>query len=49
MGEDGKPERSGSSLWFMTESKDRHMVSEYWLSILRHDIKVENHFAQLIA
>lgn len=49
VGEDGKPERPGSSLWFMTESKDRHLVSEYWLSTLGHDIEVENHFAQLIA
>ncbi|KAH7389290.1 hypothetical protein DE146DRAFT_635022 [Phaeosphaeria sp. MPI-PUGE-AT-0046c] len=49
VGEDGKPERPGSSLWFMTESKDRHVVSEYWLSVLGHDIEVENHFAQLIA
>jgi len=47
--EDGKSERPGSSIWFMTESKDRHVVSEYWLSILGHDIEVENHFAQLIA
>ncbi|KAL6707206.1 hypothetical protein ACN47E_004753 [Coniothyrium glycines] len=47
--EEGKPERPGSSLWFMTESKDRHLVSEYWLSVLGHDIEVENHFAQLIA
>ncbi|KAH9876112.1 hypothetical protein J1614_003991 [Plenodomus biglobosus] len=47
--EEGKPERPGSSLWFMTESKDRHVVSEYWLSVLGHDIEVENHFAQLIA
>jgi hypothetical protein len=47
--EDGKPERPGSSLWFMTESKDRQVVSEYWLSVLGHDIEVENHFAQLIA
>ncbi|RAR11613.1 transcription factor jumonji aspartyl beta-hydroxylase [Stemphylium lycopersici] len=47
--EDGKPERPGSSIWFMTESKERHVVSEYWLSILGHDIEVENHFAQLIA
>ncbi|KAH8730084.1 hypothetical protein GQ44DRAFT_645094 [Phaeosphaeriaceae sp. PMI808] len=47
--EDGKPERPGSSLWFMTESKDRHIVSEYWLSVLGHDIEVENHFAQLTA
>ncbi|PVI07806.1 hypothetical protein DM02DRAFT_579675 [Periconia macrospinosa] len=49
VGEDGKPERPGSSLWFMTEHKDRHLVSEYWLSVLGHDIEVENHFAQLIA
>jgi len=47
--EDGKPERPGSSLWFMTETKDRHLVSEYWLSVLGHDIEVENHFAQLLA
>ncbi|KAF2269296.1 hypothetical protein CC78DRAFT_529518 [Lojkania enalia] len=47
--EDGKPERPGSSLWFMTETKDRHLVSEYWLSILGHDIEVEDHFAQLVA
>ncbi|KAI4630605.1 hypothetical protein J4E80_001543 [Alternaria sp. BMP 0032] len=47
--EDGKQERPGSSIWFMTESKDRHVVSEYWLSVLGHDIEVENHFAQLIA
>jgi hypothetical protein len=47
--EDGKPERPGSAIWFMTENKDRHIVSEYWLSVLGHDIEVENHFAQLIA
>lgn len=47
--EDGVPERPGSSIWFMTETKDRHLVSEYWLSVLGHDIEVENHFAQLIA
>ncbi|KAJ4365229.1 hypothetical protein N0V83_008847 [Neocucurbitaria cava] len=47
--EDGKSERPGSSIWFMTETKDRHLVSEYWLSVLGHDIEVENHFAQLIA
>ncbi|KAF2690860.1 hypothetical protein K458DRAFT_326781 [Lentithecium fluviatile CBS 122367] len=49
VGEGSKPERPGSSIWFMTETKDRHLVSEYWLSILGHDIEVENHFAQLIA
>lgn len=47
--EEGKPEHPGSSLWFMTETRDRHLVSEYWLSILGHDIEVENHFAQLVA
>ncbi|KAF2479854.1 hypothetical protein BDY17DRAFT_302797 [Neohortaea acidophila] len=46
---DGKPEKPGSSIWFMTESKDRHTVSEYWLSVLGHDIEVENHFAQVVA
>ncbi|KAH0386464.1 hypothetical protein KCU92_g2556, partial [Aureobasidium melanogenum] len=49
VGEDGKPERPGSSIWFMTESKDRNTVSEYWLSTLGHDIEVENHFAQVSA
>lgn len=49
IGEDGNPERPGSSIWFMTETKDRQVVSEYWLSVLGHDIEVENHFAQLIA
>lgn len=49
VGEDGKPERPGSSVWFMTESKDRNLVSEYWLSTLGHDIEVENHFAQISA
>ncbi|KAF7185390.1 C-module-binding factor A [Pseudocercospora fuligena] len=47
--DDGKAEKPGSSIWFMTESKDRHMVSEYWLSVLGHDIEVENHFAQVVA
>ncbi|TKA24777.1 hypothetical protein B0A50_05765 [Salinomyces thailandicus] len=47
--DDGKAERPGSSIWFMTESKDRHIVSEYWLSVLGHDIEVEDHFAQVVA
>lgn len=47
--DDGKAEKPGSSIWFMTESKDRHAVSEYFLSILGHDIEVENHFAQVVA
>ncbi|KAL8711366.1 MAG: hypothetical protein Q9220_004263 [cf. Caloplaca sp. 1 TL-2023] len=45
----GKPTKPGSSIWFMTESKDRHLVSEYWLSTLGHDIEVEAHFAQINA
>ncbi|KAK4693758.1 hypothetical protein P7C71_g3697, partial [Lecanoromycetidae sp. Uapishka_2] len=47
--EAGRPTKPGSSIWFMTETNDRHMVSEYWLSRLGHDIEVENHFAQINA
>lgn len=47
--QDGKPEKPGSSIWFMTESNDRQTVSEYWLSVLGHDIEVESHFAQVSA
>lgn len=47
--EEGKPARPGSSIWFMTETNDRHLVSEYWLSTLGHDIEVEKHFAQINA
>ena len=47
--ENGKPAKPGSSIWFMTETKDRHLVSEYWLSVLGHDIEVESHFAQINA
>ena len=47
--EHGKPCRPGSSIWFMTETKERHLVSEYWLSTLGHDIEVESHFAQINA
>ena len=49
VGEDGKATKPGSSIWFMTESKDRHLVSEYWLSSLGHDIEVEGHFASIDA
>lgn len=45
----GKPTKSGSSIWFMTETNDRHTVSEYWLATLGHDIEVESHFAQINA
>jgi hypothetical protein len=44
-----KGEKAGSSIWFMTESKDREVVSEYFLSMLGHDIEVESHFAQINA
>ena len=47
--EDGKPTKPGSSIWFMTEKDERHLVSEYWLSTLGHDIEVESHFAQINA
>ncbi|TWU78948.1 hypothetical protein ED733_008064 [Metarhizium rileyi] len=39
----------GSSIWFMTESKDREVVREYFLSMLGHDIEIEKHFAQVNA
>ncbi|KAJ5081428.1 hypothetical protein NUU61_009692 [Penicillium alfredii] len=47
--EHGKQTRPGSSIWFMTETKDRHAVAEYWMSFLGHDIDIEDHFAQLNA
>ena len=47
--EDGKPTKQGSSIWLMTESKERAVVAEYWLSKLGHDIEIENHFAQVNA
>ncbi|RDA86622.1 hypothetical protein CP532_1047 [Ophiocordyceps camponoti-leonardi (nom. inval.)] len=46
---DGEGERPGSSIWFMTESKDREVVREYFLSMLGHDIEIEKHFAQVNA
>ena len=46
---DAAEEKAGSSIWFMTESKDRAVVKEYFLSMLGHDIEVENHFAQINA
>lgn len=39
----------GSAVWFMTETKDRHVVSEYWMTVLGHDIDLEDHFAQIQA
>lgn len=45
--EDG--EKPGSSIWFMTETNDREVVREYFLSMLGHDIEIEKHFAQINA
>jgi len=47
--EASRGERQGSSIWFMTETKEREVVSEYFLSMLGHDIEVEKHFAQINA
>ncbi|KAL2819942.1 hypothetical protein BDW59DRAFT_119432 [Aspergillus cavernicola] len=47
--ENGKTTKPGSSIWFMTSSKDRRLVSEYWMSVLGHDINIEDHFAQINA
>ncbi|KAI5302949.1 hypothetical protein KEM56_000188 [Ascosphaera pollenicola] len=47
--EDGKPTQPGSSLWFMTESKERAQVSEFFRNVLGHDIETERHFAQINA
>jgi hypothetical protein len=47
--QDGNGEKEGSSIWFMTETKEREVVSEYFLSMLGHDIEVEKHFAQVNA
>lgn len=45
----GRGEQEGSSIWFMTETKEREVVSEYFISMLGHDIEVEKHFAQINA
>ncbi|KAI1653677.1 hypothetical protein F4813DRAFT_373692 [Daldinia decipiens] len=47
--EDKNGEKPGSSIWFMTETKDREVVREYFLSMLGHDIEIEKHFAQINA
>ncbi|RFU31873.1 hypothetical protein B7463_g4473, partial [Scytalidium lignicola] len=47
--QNGKNSKEGSSIWFMTETKDRALVSEFFLSILGHDIEIEKHFAQVNA
>jgi hypothetical protein len=46
---DENGEKPGSSIWFMTETKDREVVAEYFLSMLGHDIEIEKHFAQINA
>ncbi|KAH8693119.1 putative JmjC domain protein, partial [Talaromyces proteolyticus] len=45
----GKRTKPGSSIWFMTETSDHRLVSEYWSSVLGHDIDLEDHFAQISA
>jgi len=47
--ENGHATQQGSSVWFMTETKDRYAVGEYWAAILGHDIDLEDHFSQLRA
>ncbi|KAJ5150564.1 uncharacterized protein N7500_010753 [Penicillium coprophilum] len=47
--ENGKPTEPGSSVWLMTETNDRRIVSEYWMSVLGHDIDIEDFFAPLHA
>ncbi|KAL4899169.1 hypothetical protein BDW74DRAFT_119158 [Aspergillus multicolor] len=47
--ENGRPTKPGSSIWFMTSSKDRNSVAEYWMSMLGHDLNIEDHFAQINA
>lgn len=47
--EDHNDTTPGSAVWFMTETKDRHVVSEYWMTVLGHDIDLEDHFAQIKA
>lgn len=46
---DENGEKPGSSIWFMTETKDREVIREYFLSMLGHDIEIEKHFAQINA
>ncbi|KLU91902.1 JmjC domain-containing protein [Magnaporthiopsis poae ATCC 64411] len=46
---DENGEKPGSSVWFMTETKDREVVKEFFLSMLGHDIEIEKHFAQINA
>lgn len=46
---DENGEKPGSSIWFMTETKDREVVREYFLSMLGHDVEIEKHFAQVNA
>ncbi|CAG8043297.1 unnamed protein product [Penicillium olsonii] len=47
--EHGQQTASGSSIWLMTDNKDRHVVAEYWMSVLGHDIDIEDFFAPLHA
>ncbi|KAJ5718097.1 JmjC domain protein [Penicillium malachiteum] len=47
--ENGEPTKPGSSIWLMTETKERQVVSEYWSSMLGHNLDIEDYFAQMKA
>lgn len=47
--ENEKPTEPGSSIWLMTDTNDRRIVAEYWMSVLGHDIDIEDFFAPLHA
>ncbi|KAJ5715006.1 uncharacterized protein N7483_012187 [Penicillium malachiteum] len=47
--ENGEATKPGSSIWLMTETKERQVVSEYWSSMLGHNLDIEDHFAQMKA
>lgn len=47
--ENGEDTTPGSSVWLMTGTHDRPVVAEYWMSVLGHDIDVEDFFAPLHA
>ncbi|KHJ33015.1 putative at hook domain-containing protein [Erysiphe necator] len=42
-------EIEGSSIWFMTETKEREDILDYFSAVLGHDVDVEKHFAQINA
>ena len=46
-GETKQVSRKGSAVWFMTENKDRALVSAYFTTILQQDIETENYQASI--